>query len=174
MTTRASRRGLLRRATVTRGVLPFTLAVYSGALLPPASRWTGAHVFVSDDVGGGVEAFSDGVNWRRVTDRAVISPVVTASMYAPGTASATCEGRAGPWGRSAGVAVGTLAGASRVAASLYAAGVAVATGAFVPLAQTALSGAGSAVGALRTQSLTAAAMSAAGTAAGVCSLVGAP
>lgn len=33
----------------------------------------GAEVHVSDDVGGYVPAFSDGTNWRRVTDRAIIS-----------------------------------------------------------------------------------------------------
>ena len=36
-----------------------------------ASLWTGALVYVSDEVGGAVPAFSDGTNWRRVTDRAV-------------------------------------------------------------------------------------------------------
>lgn len=30
-------------------------------------------VFVSDEVGGPVMAFSDGLNWRRVTDRAIVS-----------------------------------------------------------------------------------------------------
>lgn len=35
----------------------------------PAGRW----VFVSDEAGGAVPAFSDGTNWRRVTDRAVVS-----------------------------------------------------------------------------------------------------
>lgn len=30
-------------------------------------------IFVSDDVGGSVPAFSDGTNWRRVTDRDIIS-----------------------------------------------------------------------------------------------------
>lgn len=30
-------------------------------------------IYVSDDVGGAVPAFTDGTNWRRCTDRAVIS-----------------------------------------------------------------------------------------------------
>jgi hypothetical protein len=30
-------------------------------------------VHVTDDAGGSVLAFSDGANWRRVTDRAVVS-----------------------------------------------------------------------------------------------------
>ncbi len=32
-----------------------------------------AQIFVSDETGGSVPAFSDGTNWRRVTDRAVVS-----------------------------------------------------------------------------------------------------
>tara|TARA_R110002153_G_scaffold274298_2_gene448194 strand:+ start:13298 stop:13558 length:261 start_codon:yes stop_codon:yes gene_type:complete len=30
-------------------------------------------VYISDEVGGAVPAFADGTNWRRVTDRAVVS-----------------------------------------------------------------------------------------------------
>jgi hypothetical protein len=30
-------------------------------------------IYVSDEVGGAVPAFSDGTNWRRVTDRAIVS-----------------------------------------------------------------------------------------------------
>lgn len=30
-------------------------------------------IFVSDETGGAVPAFSDGTNWRRVTDRAIVS-----------------------------------------------------------------------------------------------------
>lgn len=30
-------------------------------------------IYVSDEAGGAVPAFSDGTNWRRVTDRAVVS-----------------------------------------------------------------------------------------------------
>lgn len=54
---------------------------YSKASLPPATEWasnasTGAYsalIYVIDDVGGPVPAFSDGIVWRRVTDRNVIS-----------------------------------------------------------------------------------------------------
>lgn len=48
---------------------------YAKANLPAASVYPGgAMVFVTDDVGGPVPAFNDGVgNWRRVTDRNVIS-----------------------------------------------------------------------------------------------------
>ena len=42
--------------------------------LPSASaRGAGAIVYVSDETGGAVLAFSDGADWRRVTDRAVAS-----------------------------------------------------------------------------------------------------
>jgi len=33
----------------------------------------GALLYVTDEAGGAVMAFSDGTNWRRVTDRAVVS-----------------------------------------------------------------------------------------------------
>lgn len=33
----------------------------------------GGIIYVPDDTGGAVLAFSDGTNWRRVTDRAIIS-----------------------------------------------------------------------------------------------------
>lgn len=47
---------------------------YSVAALPSAAtNGAGAIIFVSDETGGAVLAFSDGTNWRRVTDRAIIS-----------------------------------------------------------------------------------------------------
>lgn len=48
------------------------LVSYAKADLPAA---TGPKrlVYVNDEVGGAVPAFNDGVNWRRVTDRAVVS-----------------------------------------------------------------------------------------------------
>ncbi len=48
------------------------LKAYAKAALPSAGS-AGQVIFVSDDVGGAVLAFSDGTNWRRVTDRAVVS-----------------------------------------------------------------------------------------------------
>lgn len=172
MTTRSGRRGLLRRAQVQRGTLPFTLASYSGGSLPPASLWTGAHVFVTDDVGGPVEAFSDGVNWRRVTDRAIIAPVVTAAMYGVGVATGEFEGRAGAYLVAAGVAVGTLASASFAGGALSGAGAAVGTLGTPPKVEGALSGAGAATGTLSVSAHASAALSAAGTGAGVCTMVG--
>ena len=38
-----------------------------------ASLWTGSLIYVSNESGGAVVAFSDGSNWLRVTDRAVVS-----------------------------------------------------------------------------------------------------
>lgn len=52
---------------------PLRLASYTVATLPTASLYTGALIHVSDETGGAVTAFSDGTNWRRVQDRAVVS-----------------------------------------------------------------------------------------------------
>jgi len=50
------------------------LTSYTVATLPtvPAVASPGL-IFVSDETGGAVPAFSDGTSWRRVTDRAVVS-----------------------------------------------------------------------------------------------------
>jgi hypothetical protein len=45
---------------------------YTVATLPPATT-VGRIVYVSNEAGGAVLAFSDGVNWLRVTDRAIVS-----------------------------------------------------------------------------------------------------
>lgn len=45
---------------------------YTVATLPDVDP-EGQIIFVSDEAGGGVIAFSDGTDWRRVTDRAVVS-----------------------------------------------------------------------------------------------------
>lgn len=39
--------------------------------LPSASDFEGAMVYCTDETGGPVPVFSDGTNWRRVTDRAI-------------------------------------------------------------------------------------------------------
>lgn len=52
---------------------PFGTATYTVATLPTASSWASHHIYVSDETGGYTMAFSDGTNWRRVTDRAVVS-----------------------------------------------------------------------------------------------------
>lgn len=50
------------------------LAQIAVASLPSAATKTaGAMVYVTDEAGGAIPAFSDGTNWRRVSDRAVVS-----------------------------------------------------------------------------------------------------
>ncbi len=49
------------------------LTIHTVSDLPSAASWAGAMIYVSDETGGGVPAFSDGTNWRRVTDRAVVT-----------------------------------------------------------------------------------------------------
>ena len=47
---------------------------YTVSGVPSASTYgAGSMIYVSNESGGAVIAFSDGTNWRRVTDRAVIS-----------------------------------------------------------------------------------------------------
>jgi len=50
------------------------LASYTCATLPTPGT-PGTLAYVTDEVGGAVPAFDDGVNWRRVTDRAICSSV---------------------------------------------------------------------------------------------------
>lgn len=49
-------------------------ASYTVGSLPSASSFgAGTLVYVADESGGAVPAFSDGTDWRRVTDRAVVA-----------------------------------------------------------------------------------------------------
>lgn len=62
--------------TATRAALaaPLRLPSYSVAGVPSASTMgAGTMIYVSNEAGGAVIAFSDGTSWLRVTDRAVIS-----------------------------------------------------------------------------------------------------
>lgn len=52
---------------------PWQLPSYTVAEVPEASLYRGHVIYISNESGGAVIAFSDGSNWRRVTDRAVIS-----------------------------------------------------------------------------------------------------
>jgi len=54
-------------------VAPLKHMSYTVATVPDATLWEGATIYVSDETGGAVMAFSDGTDWRRFTDRAVIS-----------------------------------------------------------------------------------------------------
>lgn len=52
---------------------PIRCKSYTVATVPSAAVAAGQQIYVSNERGGGVLAFSDGTSWRRVTDRAVIS-----------------------------------------------------------------------------------------------------
>ena len=52
--------------------LQVQLPVYTVATIPTAAN-QGGMIFVSDETGGAIPAFSDGTNWRRATDRAIVS-----------------------------------------------------------------------------------------------------
>lgn len=52
---------------------PLPLLSATVATVPAAADWTGGLIYVSDEVGGATPAFSDGTNWRRFSDRAIIS-----------------------------------------------------------------------------------------------------
>ncbi len=52
-------------------LLSLAVADLTGAYA--ASLWTGALVYVTDETGGAIPCFSDGTNWRRMSDRAIAS-----------------------------------------------------------------------------------------------------
>jgi len=52
---------------------PFRLVSYTVSTLPDPSDWPAGLIYVANEAGGPVPAFSDGTDWRRVTDRAVVS-----------------------------------------------------------------------------------------------------
>lgn len=59
-------------AYVQVGAIPI-LPTYTVATVPSAATYARGLIYVSDEVGGAVVAFSDSTNWRRVTDRAIVS-----------------------------------------------------------------------------------------------------
>ncbi len=61
--------GFNKRVDILGGGL--ALPIYTVAGLPPASGNTGRMAYASNETGGAVPVFSDGTNWRRVTDRAI-------------------------------------------------------------------------------------------------------
>jgi hypothetical protein len=61
-------------ANVARFGMPAQLKSYTVAALPSAATsGAGAMVFVTNESGGAVPAFSDGASWRRITDRVAVS-----------------------------------------------------------------------------------------------------
>jgi fibronectin-binding autotransporter adhesin len=60
---------------VTAGLIypdQFVLPSYTANTLPSAAV-AGAMIYVTNETGGPVPAFADGTNWRRVTDRAIVT-----------------------------------------------------------------------------------------------------
>lgn len=58
---------------LNRSKLPVFLPRYAKANLPSVAAFINCWIYVTDDTGGAVPAFSDGTNWRRCQDRNVIS-----------------------------------------------------------------------------------------------------
>jgi len=52
---------------------PTPLPSYTVLTLPDVVAYARVMIYVSDETGGPVPAFSDGTNWRRVTDRNIVS-----------------------------------------------------------------------------------------------------
>ena len=77
---KAHRRLIAKRANVGMPMdgshpmqAPLLNREYTVSTVPTASLWEGGTIYVSDETGGAVIAFSDGSAWRRFTDRAVVS-----------------------------------------------------------------------------------------------------
>lgn len=60
-------------ADLLQGKIPVLLPSFTVSGVPSASDNPNGLIYVSNETGGAVLAFSDGTNWRRVTDRAIIS-----------------------------------------------------------------------------------------------------
>lgn len=63
----------IEQAMARRLDAPIMLQDFAKADLPSAANWRGGMVYVTDDVGGAIPAYSDGTDWRRVSDRAIVS-----------------------------------------------------------------------------------------------------
>lgn len=64
------------RVSSTAGIvatLPVVMPSYTVATVPSAATFARGHIWVSDESGGATGAQSDGTNWRRYSDRAIIS-----------------------------------------------------------------------------------------------------
>lgn len=53
--------------------MPWQLPSYAVSTVPSAADFEGCIIYVSNESGGKTIAFSDGTNWRRAQDRAIIS-----------------------------------------------------------------------------------------------------
>lgn len=63
----------IKSMSVHEMAAPVILPTYTVAGVPSAVDNARGMIYVSNESGGAVPAFSDGTNWRRVTDRAIIS-----------------------------------------------------------------------------------------------------
>ena len=60
-------------SVATDANLIFQPPTYTVATLPAAATYPRGVIYVSDEAGGAVLAFSNSTNWLRVTDRAIVS-----------------------------------------------------------------------------------------------------
>jgi len=63
----------LGMSVATDATLLIQAKTYTVATLPTASSYPRGIIYVANEAGGAVLAFSDATNWRRVTDRAIVS-----------------------------------------------------------------------------------------------------
>jgi len=122
MTIRADRRGIIRRAVLGRQAQPFSLDRFYVAGLPDAALWTGAQVHVLDEIDGAVTCFSDGVNWRRITDLTIASAAAPAALSFAGETAGALDAVVGPYLVFTGVGSATFEGASFVGAGVSSTG----------------------------------------------------
>lgn len=52
---------------------PFRLKTFTVSTLPDPTKWRGGLIIVTDETDGEVLAWSDGTDWKRATDGAVVS-----------------------------------------------------------------------------------------------------
>jgi hypothetical protein len=69
----ANRAGVLSISAATSFTKPVKLASFTVLTAPSASANSAGMIYISNESGGATPAFSDGVSWRRVHDRAIIS-----------------------------------------------------------------------------------------------------
>ena len=60
-------------SNIVFGQEPSPVPIYGVSGVPSATEYAAHMIYVSDESGGATLAFSDGVNWRRTSDRAIIS-----------------------------------------------------------------------------------------------------
>lgn len=66
-------KGLISVERLKRQLNNLPLESFTVATLPTASVFPRCFVWVSDETGGACPAYSDGTNWRRFTDGAIVS-----------------------------------------------------------------------------------------------------